>query len=141
VIQHFEGRTASFEDRLRAAGKMAHAGYPLGFIVAPLVLYEGWRRDYHDLFSGLAQTLDTVATSDLTFELITHRFTTKAKNVILERFPHTLLEMDESKRRWKWGPYGYGKYVYQKEESEQLKDFISREIQDYFPNAIIEYFT
>lgn len=141
VIHHFEGRTASFEERIEAAGKIAQVGYPLGFIVAPLMIYEGWREEYLDLFDRLKSTLNTADIHGLSFELITHRYTARAKNVILERFPNTKLEMDDEKRRWKWGPYGYGKYIYPAEEYEALKVFITEAITTRFPNATIEYFT
>lgn len=141
VIKNFEANTASFDERIEAAGRIAHAGYPLGFIVAPLMLYEGWREEYRDLFDRLAATLDTPSHAGLTFELISHRYTTRAKNVILERFPNTKLEMDDEKRRWKWGPYGYGKFIYPAEEYENLKSFITQSITERFPNATIEYFT
>lgn len=36
VIKNFEPGTSSFEERIEAARKVAGAGYPLGFIVAPL---------------------------------------------------------------------------------------------------------
>lgn len=141
VIHQFEGRTASFEERIEAAGKIARAGYPLGFIVAPLMIYDNWQNDYRDLFDRLATTLDIEGVEGLTFELITHRFTTRAKNVILERFPATRLEMDEEKRRFKWGPYGHGKYIYQEAEYESLRDFITESIARSFPTATILYFT
>lgn len=141
IIHRFESQTAAFDERIEAAGKIGRAGYPLGFIVAPLMIYEGWRQDYEELFQQLSVTLDPSARTDLTFELITHRFTATAKKIILDRFPHTALEMDEEKRRVKWGPYGRVKYIYQKENYESLKSFITDAISRYFPSARIEYFT
>lgn len=56
----------------------------------------------------------------LTFELSQHRFTMPAKRVIQENYPMTKLELDESKRKWKWGRYGIGKYVYTNEQQEDI---------------------
>jgi spore photoproduct lyase len=78
---------------------------------------------------------------DLTFELITHRYTQSAKRVIEERYPKTKLDMDDEKRRKKWGPYGRIKYVYPKEQMDEIKDFMHRTISTYFPRAEILYFT
>ena len=39
VIKDFENRTASFELRLDACEKIAKAGYPIGFIIAPVFFY------------------------------------------------------------------------------------------------------
>jgi len=139
VIERYEPGTARLHERLEAAGKMADAGYPLGFLIAPLILYEGWRSDYHNLLESLAEHLDPDL-SDLSFELISHRFTARAKKIILERFPQTGLDMDESKRKFKWGKHGYGKYLYPKEKLAKLEDFFRREIPLLFPKAKIKYF-
>lgn len=39
--------------RIKAAGKVARAGYPLGFIVAPIYLHEGWQEGYYHMFKRL----------------------------------------------------------------------------------------
>jgi spore photoproduct lyase len=126
---------------VEAAGKVARAGYPLGFIVAPIIMFDGWKQGYEELFQRLAEVLVPEAKADLTFELIQHRFTATAKKVILERYPKTKLEMDEEKRKYKWGKYGRGKWVYPDEEARALEDTISGYIEQYFPQARIEYFT
>lgn len=41
VISEYENRTASIKLRLEASQKIAKAEYPLGFIIAPVFLYEG----------------------------------------------------------------------------------------------------
>jgi spore photoproduct lyase len=57
VIRNFEPSTSSFHDRIEAAGKVARAGYPLGFIVAPIMWYEGWEKGYAELFENLRNAL------------------------------------------------------------------------------------
>lgn len=141
VIKNFEPATSSFEDRIQAAGKVARAGYPLGFILAPLIRFDGWQEGYTELFHKLEKQLINEARADLTFELIMHRFTKTAKRVILERYPKTKLEMEEEKRKYKWGRYGRGKYVYTNEEADELRSYIENLINTYFPGAKIEYFT
>ncbi|MGQ0519457.1 spore photoproduct lyase family protein, partial [Bacillus sp. D-CC] len=49
VIKNFEPGTSPFEERIEAARKVAGAGYPLGFIVAPLYMHEGWEEGYREL--------------------------------------------------------------------------------------------
>lgn len=53
----------------------------------------------------------------------------------------TKLELDETKRRKKWGRYGIHKYVYEKDQEEVMKDTLYRYVDHYFPNSKIEYFT
>ncbi|WP_417897188.1 spore photoproduct lyase [Bacillus haimaensis] len=141
VIKNFEPGTSSLDLRIEAAAKVAGADYPLGFIVAPIYLHEGWQDGYKTLFQKLYDKLPAHATEDLTFELIQHRFTKPAKRVIQQNYPMTKLELDEAKRQYKWGRYGIGKYVYTKDEATEIKDTLSQYIHSYFPQARIEYFT
>ncbi len=139
VIAAFEHRTPPLDERIAAAKKVAAAGYPLGFLVAPLFIYDGWRRDYHTLLSRLAAELPEVP--DLTFELIQFRFTRRSKDIILDRFPNTALDLDEGTRQVKHGKYGQAKFIYPDEEAEALRAYLSSEIQRFFPASRVLYFT
>lgn len=141
VIKNFEPATSSFQERITAAGKVATAGYPLGFIIAPIIWHDGWEEGYGKLLRKLKEALPSEATSDLTFELIQHRFTKTAKNIIQRRYPKTKLEMDEEKRKYKWGRWGQGKYVYPDEQADALREYIAEQIFTHFPKAKIDYFT
>jgi spore photoproduct lyase len=141
VIKNFEPGTSSFDDRLEAARKVANAGYPLGFIVAPIYMHEDWREGYLELFKRLSKSLEGVSFQGLTFELIQHRFTKPAKKVIEKRYPKSKLEMDEEKRKYKWGRYGIGKYVYPTEEAKDLENTIREYVHSFFPEAEVQYFT
>jgi len=141
VIKHFEPGTSPFEKRLEAAKKVAKAGYPLGFIIAPIYMHEGWEEGYLELFERLSEQLYGIDMSNLTFELIQHRFTKPAKSVIQKRYPKTKLDLDESKRKYKWGRYGIGKYVYPDEKANRLEETMKNYIKSYFPEAEVQYFT
>ena len=141
VIKNFEPGTSPLAKRIEAAGKVARAGYPLGFIVAPIYLHEGWKEGYYHMFERLDAELPRDAREDITFEFIQHRFTKPAKKVIEKNYPKTKLQMDESERRYKWGKYGIGKYVYQKEQEEDITKQLSGYMERFFPTAKLEYFT
>ncbi|TDL32731.1 spore photoproduct lyase [Jeotgalibacillus sp. S-D1] len=141
IIKNFEPGTSRLDERIEAAVKVAEAGYPLGFIIAPIYLHEGWKEGYGEMMEKLASKLPAFAKKDLTFEMIQHRFTKPAKRVIEKNYPMTKLELDESARKWKWGRYGIGKYVYQDDEQEQIKDTLTGYIRGLFPEAKLEYFT
>lgn len=140
VIQKFEPNTAGFMERIESAKQIALAGYPLGFIIAPLFVYQNYESDYTELFKELAKILQPPP-DDLSFELITHRFTKSAKKVILERFPNTNLDLDETSRRKKYGKYGLIKYIYPEAEYQKLKATILNLLERFFPSSSIEYFT
>jgi spore photoproduct lyase len=142
VIRQFEQHTASLDERIAAARKVADAGYPLGLIVAPLMRFDGWAGEYAAALDRLGEGLGPHASGPITFELIQHRFTPKAKRVILSAYPKTRLPLDEAARQFKAGKFKHaGKYVYRKEEATELALFMEMAIRERFPHSSIEYFT
>ncbi len=140
VISRYEHHTPALADRVAAAARVAGAGYPLGFIVAPIFAFPAWREEYGDLFRSLAAALPAAAGNGLTFEFITHRFTKRAKANIAAIFPQTALPMDEEERMFKFGQFGYGKYLYNQETRREMEAFMGEQVAAYFPAAKVEYF-
>lgn len=138
IIQTYEQGTPNLPARIRAARQVALAGYPLGFLIAPIFYYDHWQEDYSLLLQTLKEHLGPAA-EKVTFELISHRFTAAAKKRILAIFPDTALPLEEENRQFKFGQFGYGKYVYPKETMDEIKSFFQHEIARYFPQATIAY--
>ena len=139
VIDTYEHYTASSHKRIEAAIKVANAGYKIGFIIAPVFIYDNWKEEYKKLIKSIKEGLPKDFDKQIIFEVISHRYTTKAKNRILEIYPDTLLPMNEEDRKYKYGQFGYGKYVYTKEKLDDMKDFFVTEIKAIFPNSLIKY--
>lgn len=141
VIKQYEHRTASLDKRIEALCKVAKAGYPVGVIIAPVFLYEGWEKEYGELLQNLKNKLlqNGLEEPEIHFEIITHRYTTAAKNKILEFYPETTLPMKEDDRKYKYGQFGYGKYVYTPEKIEGVKTFFKEKIEEEFTNGKILY--
>lgn len=139
VINSYEKRTAAIDKRIEASVNAAKAGYPVGYIIAPVFIYEGWKEDYRKLLIGLHDKLPEQLFYPLTFEVISHRYTTRAKNIITEVFPQTTLPMNDKDRKYKYGQFGYAKFVYPKQEIDEIKQFFSIEIENIFVNADIKY--
>lgn len=139
VIDQYEKGTPRLAQRLKAAGKVAKAGYPLGFLIAPIFIYEGWKAEYETLLNGLAEEMINYEGEHITFELISHRFTTRAKHNILDIFPDSTLPMEEEERKFKYGQFGYGKYIYRLEQMQEIREFMTEQIDSKFPNGKIEY--
>lgn len=137
VIDRWERATPRLEERLLAVRKVQQAGYPLGLIIAPIFLYDGWQQDYGRMLQQTATALP--AAESIAFELIAHRYTQRAKQNILDRQPDSQLPMQEDERRYKYGQFGYGKYVYPQDSYQQLEEFFRREIERLFPAATIDY--
>lgn len=139
IIDIYEHYTASASKRIEAAVKIANAGYQIGFIIAPVFLYENWKEEYRDLIKSIKEKLPKDFNQSIIFEVISHRYTTKAKNRINEIYPETTLPMNDDNRKFKYGQFGYGKYVYSKEELDDIKDFFKKEIKEIFPDSFIKY--
>lgn len=179
MAKRFELAVPAPAERIAAAAKIARAGYPLGFIIGPIIAHERWREGYDELLRELRGALaaavprEAAAAAaratrraptlgarlsvergerpgefgdlqanplDLRFELITHRFTPRAKRLILERYPDTDLPMDEGERQWKFGQFGYGKYLYPRRQMAEIETFFRSRIAAYFPEARVDYF-
>ena len=139
IIKKYEPGTPALQNRINAASRVYKSGYPTGFLIAPLFEYENWKQDYKALIELLAKNIDSKG-NDIFFELITHRFTERAKNIIQKAYPKNKLPMNEDKRRFKYGQFGYGKYVYPKKTMDTIKSYISKTIKTHFPKTTIKYF-
>jgi len=139
IISEYEHYTAGVQKRIEAAAKLADSGYPIGFIIAPVFLYDHWKKDYKELMDMLYKILPKNVNNPIGFEVISHRYTTKAKNTILQVFPQTTLPMNDEERKYKYGQFGYGKFVYTKEELQEMKDFFQLELDNKFKNKDIKY--
>jgi|LFRM01.1.fsa_nt_gb spore photoproduct lyase len=108
--------------------------------LAPVILEENWKTEYEDLLYKMQAYLQNIDISDFRLEIISHRFTTRAKNNILQVFPQTLLPMDEkTDRKFKYGQFGYGKFVYTDEKLNDMKVFFTEKINKLLPGAVIDY--
>ncbi|MFW5976765.1 MAG: spore photoproduct lyase [Bacillota bacterium] len=138
VIQNFEPATPPLEKRIEAAYKVKKADYPLGFLIAPIMIYKNWEQEYEELIKKIKEKISTTG-EDISLELITHRYTERAKNVIEQAYPRTDLPMKNENRRFKYGQFGYGKYVYPEDKMDKIKKFMKKNLQKYLPEAEIKY--
>jgi spore photoproduct lyase len=145
ISKRLEGGTASIPERLQALRKLAlpkeagGGGYPVGVVLAPIMPVPDWEAHYSELLQQIKTALDF--SCDLTFELISHRFTPGSKEVLLDWYPATSLDMDETTRSMKHNKFGGTKYVYTADVMKALRRFFEREIQALFPQAPVLYWT
>ncbi|WP_207533215.1 spore photoproduct lyase family protein [Desertivirga arenae] len=145
VARKLESGTPNIAARINALRKLAlpkidgGGGYPVGVVLAPIMPIPNWKEEYTSLLDHLQASIDFAC--DLTFELITHRFTPGSKDILLKWYPNTTLEMDEGLRIVKKNKFGGTKYVYPKEMMKELKEFFYNEIPSRFPQSNILYWT
>ncbi|MGM0410569.1 MAG: spore photoproduct lyase, partial [Bacillota bacterium] len=138
VIKKFERGIPKANERIKAAYKVKKAGYKVGFLIAPIFIYENWKIDYLNLLKEIKTQFKNNG-KEIFFELISHRFTKSAKEIIKKAYPKTELPMDENLREFKYGQFGYGKYLYPKETLQKMEDFFEKSIQDILPESKIKY--
>ncbi len=141
ITRRFEGGTASLDDRVRALGRVARAGYPVGLTIAPIMPLPDWRDAYAALLDDVAAELTSVADADVTVELITHRFTPGSKDVLDTWYPASQLEMDPAQRTVKRTKFGSTKYVYPRDVMAELRAFFYANVPQRLPGARILYWT
>lgn len=150
IARKLEGGTASVEARLQAFRKLAlpnesgGGGYPVGIILAPIMPIPNWQDEYRHLLDRIHDALDYSLLADkidLNVEMISHRFTPGSKDVLLQWYPNTSLDMDEEGRSAKRNKFGGTKYVYQPTDMQAMKRFFYDEWTKRFPNAPILYWT
>ncbi len=140
VNRGMEGGTASVAGRLTALRRLAReGGYPVGVVMAPIMPMEGWQEEYGRTLDRIAAALDFPC--DLTFELISHRFTPGSKEVLRGWYPNSKLELDEATRATKRNKFGGLKYVYPKDVMVTLRGWFEREISRRFGPGRILYWT
>ncbi len=140
VSQRLEGGTSSVEERLQALRRLGlEGGYPLGIVIAPIMPIDDWQAHYTQLLDRMSDLIDFDC--DLTFELISHRFTPGSKEVLLNWYPNTKLDMDEASRVVKRNKFGGMKYVYDAKTMRELRQFFERELAKRFPRGKILYWT
>lgn len=145
ISKRMEGGTASVSARLQALRRLGlpqaegGGGYPIGLVIAPIMPIEDWEAHYDQLFDDISTAIDFDC--DLTFELISHRFTPGSKAVLQTWYPHSKLEMDEEQRIIKRNKFGGIKYVYDSTTMKTLRRYFEQEIGRRFPQAQLLYWT
>ncbi len=139
ALKKFEPDTPGLKERLNAARKVIDSGYKTGFLIAPIFIYDNWDKEYINLIKDISDILNTDG-KELSFELITHRFTERAKKVIKKIYPRTELPMNTETRQFKYGQFGYGKYVYPEELRKKIEEHMQKNINKFLPKAEIKYF-
>ena len=146
VARRLEGGTADLTARIHALRRLAlprergGGGYPVGAVLAPLMPIPDWRAAYTDLLDRIDAALDWPG-REITFELITHRFTPGSKEVLLDWYPATTLDLDEGARAEKRNKFGGVKYVYTREQMAELRGWFGEAIEARFGPGQVLYFT
>ncbi len=127
IIRSNELKTASLENRLRAASELVCEGYKVGFHFDPLIHYPGWQEGYRQTIEKLFSVVspDRIAW----ISMGTLRYIPKLKQIAEERFPKTAIFANE------FIPAGDGKMRYIKPIRREMMTLVSQWIKEKAPEV------
>ena len=135
VIRRVEFGTSSLSARIRALNKVAQAGYPVGLLIAPVILLPEWKRLYGELIEQLSDELSekVVQSGFLEIILMTYSYVQNAINT--EAFPNAVELFDRQTMTGR----GRGKYCYRNDVRTEAEAFLREKLAQKLGNMPILY--
>jgi spore photoproduct lyase len=129
LIRTEELKTASLQDRLRAASLCREWGFKVGFHFDPLIHYEGWEADYESVVRELFRRVDPNGVCWISLGAL--RFTPHLRNIVRERFPRSLAPNGE------FVPGNHGKLRYFRGIRDEMYAAMRAWIADCAPQVFV----
>lgn len=135
VIRKVEFGTSPLNSRIKAINDMCEAGYPVGLLIAPIVLIDDWKKNYAQLIDTLSQELSTKVKKTGFIEIIFMTYSYVHNAINQEAFPNAHVLYDKSVMTGR----GRGKYCYRDEIRGQAEEFLRAELAKKLPEMPILY--
>ena len=135
VISKIEIGTSPLKNRVEAINKLKKAGYPIGILIAPVVLVDNWKEKYEELVKYLQENLSEEVKKDVFFEIIFMTYSYVHNAINQEAFPDAINLYNKDLMMVR----GRGRYMYKKEIREDGARFFEEIMEKYFPNNEIKY--
>lgn len=135
VISRVEFGTASLSARISAVNAMAKAGYPVGLLIAPVILLDDWQQLYGEMIDQLADGLseEVQRTGFIEIILMTYSFVQNAINT--DAFPYAVPLLNRSLMTGR----GRGKYCYRTAVREIAERFLREKLSQKLGTMPILY--
>ena len=130
LINKIEEGTASLEERLEAAAKVQEAGYRVGFHLDPVIYFEDWEKQYHNLIDSIFSVIKPDNTAWISIG--SFRYTPALKKIIQANFPEDTLI-----RQGEMSPGSDGKYRYFKTQRQEMFVSIKKKIESVNPRLFL----
>lgn len=135
IIRRIELGTSPLHARIQALNNVASAGYPVGLLIAPVILLQDWKRQYSNLIEQLADELSEKVkqTGFIEIILMTYSFVQNAINT--DAFPgaEQLLNRESMTGR------GRGKYCYRNDMRLEAESFLRHKLSNQLGTMPILY--
>ncbi len=135
VIKRIEYGTSPLAERIQALNAMCEAGYPVGLLIAPVILLPEWKKLYTDLIEQLAETLSEKVQHSGFIEIILMTYSYVQNAINTEAFPNALQPFDSTLMRGR----GRGKYCYHADIRTEAESFLRKKLAQYLGHMPILY--
>ncbi len=135
IIKKVEFGTSRLMDRIEAINKLAHAGYKIGILIAPVIFLDNWENLYTELIETLSEKLSEEVKSQVFFEIIFMTYSYVHIKINEEAFPNAVNLYDKEKMTGR----GRGKYMYKQNLRQIGEEFFRNKLIKKFPNNKIIY--
>lgn len=135
IISRIELGTSPLPARIRALNDMAEAGYPVGLLIAPIILLSDWKRLYGELIDRLADELSDKVIQNGFIEIIlmTYSFVQNAINT--DAFPNAIQLLDREIMTGR----GRGKYCYRNDIRAEVESYLREKLSHKLGTMSILY--
>lgn len=135
IIDTIELGTSPLNQRIEAVNAMCEAGYPVGILIAPIILNDGWEKQYLDLIDQLADTLTEKTKKAMTIEMIFMTYSYVQNAINKEAFPDAPDLYDNQNM----SGGGRGKYRYKKDLRLEAEPILTDYVRMRLPEADLVY--
>ena len=135
IIKEIEIGTSPLKNRVEAINKLKKAGYPVGILIAPVVLVDNWKEKYEELVKYLSENLSDEVKKKVFFEIIFMTYSYVHNAINQEAFPKSINLYDKDLMMVR----GRGRYMYKKEIRDEGSRFFEDIMKKYFPENEIKY--
>ena len=133
IIKKTEFGTSSLKKRIEALNKMAEANYPVGLLIAPVIMIDGWQKLYCELIDYLQANLSNKVKSNGFIEIILMTYTYIHHAINSDAFPNAVDLLDKGLMK----STGYGRYGYTQENRAKAEALLVKEINEKLDMPII----
>lgn len=135
IIRKVEFGTSMLTERIHALNEIADAQYPVGLLIAPVILIPNWKVLYGQLIDQLADELNDKVKLNGFIEIILMTYSFVHNAINSEAFPNAI----EIFNREEMTGRGRGKYSYKENIRQEAELFLRQTIEKKLPYMNIVY--
>ena len=135
IIRRIELGTSSLDGRIRALNAMCEAGYPVGLLIAPVILMPDWKKQYGELIERLTDSLSDKVKCLGFIEIILMTYSYVQNAINTEAFPNALQPFDPVLMTGR----GRGKYCYRAPVRSEAEAFLREKLAQCLGDMSILY--